>query len=365
MPRILHTADWQLGLRIDAVAGERAHRLRDERFRAVERIAALAKTEAVDAVVVAGDVFDDNQVGPEVVQRARDALAAFAPIPVLLLPGNHDAGEPGGVLARLHEGRPALPHVAVLLTPDPVVVGELVFHPCPLLQRRSALDPTAHLPAREPGDAAVRVVIAHGGVSSFGQSETGNLIDLPAVLAKGFDWVALGDWHGRLQVDPRAAYPGTQEPTRFKEADPGWVLLVELSAAGAVPVVRSERVSGTHWHEPDAFDLQGAADVERLDAWLGELSPRASTLVRLHLRGALRPTERARLDAVLAAHAAELLRLDVRSLQIATAFDAEDLASVHAPGFLGEALHALASSEVAEEQEAARLLLGLLAQEAS
>lgn len=363
MPRILHTADWQLGLRIDAALGERAHRLREERLRTVERIARVAHDEHVDAVVVAGDVFDHNQVGPELVQRARDVLATFAPVPVLLLPGNHDAAEPGGVLGRLRQGRPELPHVHVLLDGDPVDAGGARFFPCPLRERQSALDPTRNLPAREPGDPTVRVVIAHGGALDFGQGEMPNRIDLPALIAKGFDWVALGDWHGRLQLDPRAAYPGAPEPTRFKEADPGWVLLVDLPSAGILPTVRAVQVAGTTWHEPDPFDLHDAADVDRLDAWLSSLAPRSATLVRLHLRGALPPAERVRLDALLATHASELLRLDLRTFEVATAFSPDDLDAVAAPGFLGEALRALALASDPTKQDAARLLLGLLAEE--
>lgn len=363
MPRLLHTADWQLGLRVDQ-AGELGHRLRDERFRTVERIAALAHARAADAVVVAGDVFDDNQVGPAVLQRARDALAAFAPIPVLLLPGNHDAGEPGGALARLGGGRGALAHVHVLLDNTPVEAGGMVFFPCPLLQRRSALDPTRELPARAPGDASVRVAVAHGGVLDFGASEATNLIDAPAVFAKGFDWLALGDWHGHRPVGPRGAYPGAPEPTRFKELAPGKVLLVELEHE-LLPQVEALAVAGTTWVEPDPFDLHGPEDVARVDAFLWALPRPSSTLVRLHLRGALRPTDRAALDARLAAHAAVLLRLDLRSVEVAVAFAPQDLDGVDAPGFLGEALRELAGSPDPVRQEAAVLLLALLAEVSS
>src|SRR5579863_974416 len=92
--RFLHTADWQLGLKLAFVAGDAGAVARFQRFEVVRRMAALAHERAVDAVVVAGDVFDDNAIGEDALQRARDAMAAFAPIPVLLLPGNHDAATP-------------------------------------------------------------------------------------------------------------------------------------------------------------------------------------------------------------------------------------------------------------------------------
>lgn len=362
MPRFLHTADWQLGLRVSAAKGELGPRLRDERFRAVERIAHLARERAVDAVIVAGDVFDDNQVGPGTLQRARDVLATFAPIPVLLLPGNHDAAEPGGALARLLDGRPLLPHVHALLDTTEVDLGALVVFPCPLATRHVPDDPTRHLPPRGPDDARVRVAVAHGGVLDFGAAEVPNLIDADAVLARGFDWLALGDWHGRFDVGPRAAYPGTPEPTRFKEKEPGFVLVVEIEAAGDLPRVEALPVAGTTWLEPDPVDLHGADDVARLDAWLAALPRPSATLVRLALRGALGPDDRLALDRALAAHAETLLRLDLDLAGLRTRFTAADVAAADVPGFLGDALAALAGSTDPLDHDAAALLRALVAE---
>ena len=54
----LHTADWQLGKPFGSIEGDTAALLREERFEAVKRIALLATERDVDAVIVAGDVFD-------------------------------------------------------------------------------------------------------------------------------------------------------------------------------------------------------------------------------------------------------------------------------------------------------------------
>jgi len=63
MIRILHTADWQLSLKLRYVNAERAAQLRLLRFQTVRAIARLAKSELVDLVIVAGDVLDDNALG--------------------------------------------------------------------------------------------------------------------------------------------------------------------------------------------------------------------------------------------------------------------------------------------------------------
>ncbi|MCB9663843.1 MAG: metallophosphoesterase [Alphaproteobacteria bacterium] len=357
MPRILHTADWQLGLKLRRLQGDRGQHARTVRFATLGRIAALAHAEAVDVVVVAGDVFDDNQVSAWEVQRARDALARFAPIPVLLTAGNHDAAEPGGVLARLAEGAPD--HVHVALDATPRSLGGVELHPCPLTRRHTVEDPTLDLPPRRAGDVAVRVCVAHGAAHGFGSDDTANRIDVDAVVAKGFDYVALGDWHAPKQLGPRAWYAGTPEPTRFKDAPGRCVLIVDLPEAGAVPTVTPHEVAGLRWEEPEPVTLHGPDDVARLDRWLGELPDRADTLVRLHLRGALPLEERARLDTLLATHAGTLLSLQIRSDTVATVIDPD---AVDAPGFLGAALRDLLDRDDPVANEAARLLVRLVAQ---
>jgi hypothetical protein len=58
MPRFLHCADWQIGRQFASFNPENAHPLADARLTVVERLARLATKHGVDAVRVAGDVFD-------------------------------------------------------------------------------------------------------------------------------------------------------------------------------------------------------------------------------------------------------------------------------------------------------------------
>ena len=83
--KVLHTADWHVG------RGIRGRPRDDEHRQVLGEIAALAGTEQVDLVVVAGDIFDVAAPGPlseEIVYRALLDLAAVAP--VVIVAGNHD-----------------------------------------------------------------------------------------------------------------------------------------------------------------------------------------------------------------------------------------------------------------------------------
>lgn len=370
MPRFLHTSDWQLGLKLRFIPGENGAQARLARFDTVRRIADLARQHAADAVVVAGDVFDDNAVGADTLQRARDALASFAPVPVLLLPGNHDPGEPGGALERLDLAEHGLDHVELLLDDAPRHISGLTFYPCPLTRRHTFDDPTSRLPPRdeEEGGETVRVAVAHGGILDFGEStESPNLIDAGAVLAKGFDYLALGDWHGTFHLGPRVWYSGTPEPTRFEEKDPGNVLLVEIEAPGAEPRVKKIPVAWARWQR-EAVALGGDEDLEGLEARIRALPEKSRTLLSLELEGSLSLAQRGRLEEILDTAGGQLLLLRWNREGLSLRPEEEDFDSLELDGFVGRAVEELRGElpgeTGAEAQEALFLLHRLLQEEA-
>lgn len=353
--RLLHTADWQLGLRLNFVGGEKAAVLRGQRFDTVRRIGELAAEHAVDLVVVAGDVFDDNGVGPGTVQHARDALTAFGDTPVVLLPGNHDPATPDSALARLGE-LPGAVHVAA--STDVLRFDGIEVYPCPLVARHSHADPAAWLPDA-PGGGAVRIVVAHGGALDFGAgAESANRIDVARIIARGYDYVALGDWHGVYQVAPRAWYSGAPEPTRFKEKRPGAVLLVDIDGPGALPRITELPVARSRWLS-ERFEFSEDADLHALTAWLDGLPEKAWTLAELSLHGHLSLAARARLDTMLDEYAERLALLRIEDAELTTAPSSDDLAALHGEGYLGRAIASLRDSDDPTDGDALRLLFRL------
>jgi hypothetical protein len=350
--RFLHTADWQLGLKLAFVAGDAGAVGRFQRFEVIRTLAKLAKERSVDAVVVAGDVFDDNAVGEDSLQRARDALALFAPIPVLLLPGNHDAATPDCVLARLRAGD----HVHSLLGDEPFVLpGCARFHPCPLRRRHERDDPSRALPKRGDGDP-ILVAIAHGALIDFTEGlESKNVIDWRVVLGKGYDYLALGDWHGTLSFDPRVWYSGAPEPTRFKEKRPGYALLVEIDAPGALPRVEEIAVARTRWLER-RFDLTSDANVDEVARFFAAIEEPSMTLVSASFAGQVSLGGRAQLEGVLTQARGALMHLRVETSELHDQPSEEDLRTLAVDGFVGRAAQALRSESVPGSDDALRLL---------
>lgn len=349
--RVLHTADWQLGLKLRFVSGEVAARLRAQRFDTIRRIAELAKERSVDLVVVAGDVFEDNGVGGDTLQQAGDALHTFGDIPVLLIPGNHDPGTPDSALKRMQ----CPPSVIVATEREPLKLGDALVFPCPLSRRHERDDPTAWLPRREAGEG-VRIAVAHGGAIAFSEgTETPNLIDVAKVLDKGFDYLALGDWHGVFRVDQRAWYSGAHEATRFKEQQPGYVLLVDIDGPGVEPRVEQIPVARTRWLQ-HAVEFHENAQVADLRQWLEDLPERSWTLLELRLGGQLSLSARAQLDRLLDDYAERLAYLRLIDDRVLAEPSEEDLQGLSGEGFVGEVVAELRASEAPEDRDALRLL---------
>lgn len=354
--RFLHTADWQLGLKLRYLSPERAAQMRLLRFQTIGLIAEEAKRQAVDFVLVAGDVLDDNALGKDALQQTADALRRFGNIPVFLLPGNHDAATEDSGLLRLE-----LPPTArVLATRDPVQVPGGWIFPCPLRQRHEMDDPTGWLPERSREDG-IQIALAHGGVIDFTQSfdkETPNLIDASAVIAKGYDYLALGDWHGLFKYGARVWYPGAHEATRFKEANPGHVLIVDIAEPGAEPQVTPVKVAQTDWISLDV-EMVDDAMVGELQAKLDAIETRSQTLVELTVTGTVSMEARDALDRLIADYSERLvyLRADTDRLH-AQPTDA-DLSAMAGEGFVAEALRELRAGSNPADADAIRLMYRL------
>lgn len=281
---LLHTADWQLGLKAGQV-GDRAADLRERRFDAAERIVELAHERGVDLVLIAGDTFDHPDVDERIVARAVEVLAATRPIPVAILPGNHDPLVSGGLWRRASWRRVG-DHVRLLDEPtETEILPGVALYPCPLTQKRSRRDPTAWIPTRGAGDERLRIGVAHGSLTSLGVAENFP-IAVDRAERTGLDYLALGDWHGLFVADERSAYAGTPETTSFSERDPGHVLLVrfddEDTAPGRRPDLEAVKVGRLHWHVLDA-ELRDPSDLVALEERLEALGERESLLLRLSM----------------------------------------------------------------------------------
>src|SRR5689334_1866581 len=109
--RLLHTADWHLGRRFPSFPEEAQKKLSRARMEVIARILDVARRNSVNAVLCAGDLFDDPAPSADfwegLVKIFRDQPPPHAP--VFLVPGNHDPLTAESVWAVGHPFRSRIP----------------------------------------------------------------------------------------------------------------------------------------------------------------------------------------------------------------------------------------------------------------
>lgn len=369
MLRILHTADWQLGMTRHFLAGEAQARFAADRIEAVRALLGLAAAERCEAVVVAGDVFETNQVDRRTVAQALDALRSSA-VPVFLVPGNHDPLDAGSVYRSraFTAGKPEHVHVLDTLEPRRLASGAEIVG-APWTSKRPLTDLVADAArALVPTDAP-RVLVGHGAVDTvvaIGDANPAIIVSADAargVAERRFHYLALGDRHSATRVLPgdRAWYAGSPETTDFDEVRPGEVLVVDVGPESCS--VTPHRVGKWTFHREE-FELVSDDDLALVERRLDAFADKSRTVVKLGFRGTLTLRQRARLDAILD-HARDLFAAVVeweRKSEIAIRGDADDLAGIELEGFARRAAETLRARAAGggEGAEDARGALSLL-----
>ncbi|MDX2006076.1 MAG: exonuclease SbcCD subunit D [Meiothermus sp.] len=264
--RILHTADWHLGKILKG--RERTAEVRE----GLQGLLGLARSERVDLVVVAGDLFDRTLVSAEAETAAFEFFLGLreAGIPALVIAGNHDSRERMEALAPLLSLTGATVYGDVRFAGSGGVVrsGEARAALMPFLSERRLVRANSLLEADsaawkgEYGEGmsrifrnlatafapeAINLFVAHLTVegSRLGGGEftfhtTNSYAVRPTDFPLTSSYVALGHIHRQQQVGeaPVAWYPGSLIQLDFGEGEdaPRGALLVELEA-GLVPRV--------------------------------------------------------------------------------------------------------------------------------
>jgi DNA repair exonuclease SbcCD nuclease subunit len=222
---VLHTSDCHLG----------TSARRDEEA-AFERAIARARDECVDAVLIAGDLFDHVRVSDETLRWTAEQFGRLA-CPVVVIRGNHDVVDGRSVHERLMSVT-GLEHVRVIDDHDGCVVEipgtDVVVWGRAMLEHEPGYRPFAGLP--EPPAGRWTIATGHGLVLEDGSAGRSSPIFASDLAAVTWDYVALGHVHAYLEVRDHPTpvrYPGATAASH--NGMPGVVLVDFIPGTGARP----------------------------------------------------------------------------------------------------------------------------------
>lgn len=234
--RFLHTADWHIGKKLHG------YDLRDQQRDALMQIKKIACQHQVDAIVVAGDVYDRSLPSEEAVSDVNQFLSELnlaLKLPLLVISGNHDSA------VRLETGSQWYATTQFYLKTqisaafEPVVIDDTQFFMLPYFEPQAARNyfedatipdlatalqlivtkmQTLFLPDKK------HVLIAHFFVAGSTKSASETLLEVGGLSPVGldclasFDYVALGHLHDKNALKhPKIRYSGS--PLKYSLAE--------------------------------------------------------------------------------------------------------------------------------------------------
>ena len=387
--RFLHAADIHLDSPLHGLArydGIPAEDVRRATRAAFDNLIHFACNEAVDFVLIAGDMFDgdwkDMSTGLYFA-RAMGRLAA-ADIPVFLLAGNHDAAS---VLTRqlpwpdnVRQFGSRRPETHVIERLNVAIHGQSFAHAA-VTDNLAAAYPRAEAHCFNIGMLHTALA-GHEGHAPYAPCEVGDL------LAKGYDYWALGHVHDHqvVHASPHIVYPGNLQGRHIRETGAKGAVLAEV-ADGMVTRLRHVPLDVLRWTRVAvncaSLDTQSALDNAisgTLTKQYSEISDGRPVVARVVIEGtttmtgALHDRSAALRDEVRALAAAiapdlwiEKVQLDMTAPVVAAvpaasddflalleeAADAQDLAGILAEELAPFLLAAAKAGEIADDDLAA------------
>lgn len=255
--KFIHTSDWHIGRQLHNQS------LLDDQRHVLSQIVELAKSHRVDAIVVAGDIYDRSVPPANAVALLDDVLNQLVNelgITTILIAGNHDGHERLGFASRQMQGSGL--HIIGPLSDSiaPIKVssttGDALFYPLPYAEPATVrnlfdCDVSSHEQAMvkllesvtsHDSQGLPKVVISHCFLDGGSESDSerplsiGGADKISPMLFKAFSYTALGHLHGpQYKGDEHIRYSGSILKYSFSEQHQNKsITLVELDPQGEV-----------------------------------------------------------------------------------------------------------------------------------
>lgn len=300
--RFVHVADVHLDSPFRGKTESLRKRLREHLRQAFRRVVDLSLDEEADALLIAGDLFDNDRLSFATETFLVEEMSRLqqAGIPVFYATGNHDPGR-----ANCRAGQIRWPdNVHLFRRSNPEVV-DVVRREGTVIARVTG---AGHVTSAESQNLASRfpavtgtvphVALLHcwvtGASAVAGEHERYAPCATRDLAGKGYSYWALGHIHARQEVldNSAAMYPGNLQGRHPRETGPKGALLVDVAPAGHVQA-RFMPLAPARWEQLELSGLENIGDLDNLRTLMRnqlhrvcEQDPEVDWLLRVNLKGA-------------------------------------------------------------------------------
>lgn len=218
--KIIHTSDLHLDSPLTSRLSAAEARLRSrELVSSFRRIIDHAVRERAAAIIIAGDLFDNDKVKRSTLDSIVGLIEAAKPIYFFYLPGNHEKD-------RLRESGISLPENLKLFAEEWTYyrLGEVV------ISGKSEIDDSAFA-TLQLEEENVNVMVMHGAVAE--RTSAPDKIGIKDAAPLPIDYLALGHYHSYSEYEIsdrcRAVYSGTPEGRGFDEVGEKGFVVIDIN----------------------------------------------------------------------------------------------------------------------------------------
>ena len=226
--KIIHCADLHLDSKMTSnLTKEKARERKAELLNTFDRMLRYAEEQQVEAVLIAGDLFDTNHVSAAARNAVRDGIRNHREIQFYYLEGNHDGDSFLGSLEEIPDNLKLFDHS---WRTYPLADGRIAVTGVELDRDNSvSIYNTLALNAE-----CFNIVMLHGQEAEAAPKEGAETVSLRKLKNRGIDYLALGHIHtfkiGDLDGRGKYCYPGCLEGRGFDECGEHGFVLLDIDA---------------------------------------------------------------------------------------------------------------------------------------
>lgn len=241
--KILHTSDWHLGI------DYHRHSFTSDQQYVLEQYYRVIQQEAVDVVLICGDIYDTTLATKEAITLFDEALKHMIQelkVKVIVIAGNHDSPTRLSVMSALLAQQGLYIYGSLSDKPKPLTIGNVDFYPIPFVHKdtisavfqksfsnyeQAFLQLMDHIRSLKKGNR--QIVMAHAFVNGAEVSESDRFAHIGGtdLISKqvfhDIDYVALGHLHRPQKIAEHIRYSGSLCPYAFSETAAKEVVLID------------------------------------------------------------------------------------------------------------------------------------------